>query len=215
MPDADTNAHRFTRRAVLTAAGVAAGAALGRWVRPAVAKTPRRLRPPGARDEPDFLAACIRCGQCVEACPYDTLTLLGPEAGLAIGTPSFDPEQTPCYLCKGYDSLRCIDACPTQALEPVEQLEDVSIGVAVIDRERCYAYNGVVCRACWHACPFPNEAIRFDATLRPVICADKCVGCGLCTHACPTEPTSIPVRPIERSEARGQRRRARHRKGAG
>ena len=147
----------------------------------------------------------------MEACPFDTLHLLGPQAGLAIGTPAFDPEQTPCYLCKGYDTLRCIDACPTQALEPVERLEDVTIGVARIDRERCYAYNGVVCRACWHACPFPNEAIRFDANLRPVVCPDKCVGCGLCTHACPTEPTSIPVEPIDRSQARGRRRRARRR----
>ena len=35
------------------------------------------LRPPGAREEADFLAACIKCGQCVEACPFDTLSLAG------------------------------------------------------------------------------------------------------------------------------------------
>ncbi len=202
---------RLSRRAVLTVAGFAAGAALGRWLRPAKGTQPEHLRPPGARDEPEFLSACIRCGQCVEVCPFDTLKLLGPQAGLAIGTPTFDPEQTPCYLCKGYDSLRCIDVCPTQALEPVECVEDVAIGIAVIDRERCWAYNGVVCRACWHACPFPNEAIRFDAKLRPVVCPERCVGCGRCTHACPTEPTSIPVEPIDANDARRRHRHTRRR----
>ena len=34
------------------------------------------LRPPGALGEADFLAACTRCGQCVAACPFDTLTLI-------------------------------------------------------------------------------------------------------------------------------------------
>jgi len=33
------------------------------------------LRPPGALSEDDFLATCIKCGMCVEACPYDTLLL--------------------------------------------------------------------------------------------------------------------------------------------
>ena len=33
------------------------------------------LRPPGALSEKDFLATCIKCGMCVEACPFDTLKL--------------------------------------------------------------------------------------------------------------------------------------------
>ena len=33
------------------------------------------IRPPGALDEEDFLAACVRCGLCVRDCPYDTLRL--------------------------------------------------------------------------------------------------------------------------------------------
>ena len=30
-------------------------------------------RPPGALLGKDFLAACAHCGQCVAACPYETL----------------------------------------------------------------------------------------------------------------------------------------------
>ena len=33
------------------------------------------LRPPGARAEPEFLGACVRCGLCVRGCPFDTLKL--------------------------------------------------------------------------------------------------------------------------------------------
>ncbi len=33
------------------------------------------LRPPGALKEEDFLKTCIKCGMCVEACPFDTLKL--------------------------------------------------------------------------------------------------------------------------------------------
>ena len=28
-----------------------------------------RLRPPGAINEKDFLALCIKCGQCLQVCP--------------------------------------------------------------------------------------------------------------------------------------------------
>ena len=31
------------------------------------------LRPPGAQGESDFMARCIKCGKCIEACPYQAL----------------------------------------------------------------------------------------------------------------------------------------------
>ena len=40
-----------------------------------VIASPLTLRPPGALVEEDFLKTCIKCGLCVEACPYDTLLL--------------------------------------------------------------------------------------------------------------------------------------------
>lgn len=196
------------RRLFLLAAGAGAGALLGvagRSARGSPQAT--RLRPPGAGEEADFLAACIRCGQCVSACPIDVLHLEGPEGVTSAGTPWFDSRTGPCNLCGGEETMRCIEACPTTALTPVADVHDVTIGRAFLDEERCLARNDVVCRTCWHVCPLPNEAVRLGDDLKPKIKACHCVGCGLCDQACPTEPSSIEVVP------KGGRRRGR--RGAG
>ncbi|MFX4243501.1 4Fe-4S binding protein, partial [Aliarcobacter butzleri] len=44
------------------------------------------LRPPAALDENDFIKACIKCGLCVEACPFDTLRLAKPGDNMPLGT---------------------------------------------------------------------------------------------------------------------------------
>ena len=191
------------RRTVLAGLGLVAGAGLGGLIRfgsHSAADDTLLLRPPGALDEAEFLASCIRCGQCVEACPaeYNTLQLVSNRAGVSFGSPFVDSRNTPCHLCANYENLRCIDACPTAALSPVTGRASVRMGTAVIDQSRCLAYNRVICRACWHACPFPDDAIEFDSMLRPVVVEESCVGCGLCDHACPTEVSSIPIRPASR-----------------
>ncbi len=187
---------KFPRRYLLTGAGLAASGWLADILLEALkAQSPALLRPPGAQPEPNFLAACIRCGQCVEACPYHTLRLAQVTDGVAIGTPYLVARQVPCYLCQGYAELKCIAACPSNALQPVATLSDIRMGVAVINHDACLAWQGIPCRACWHACLFPNEAIILDERGRAVVVTDKCIGCGLCDHACLTEPSSIPIRP--------------------
>jgi ferredoxin-type protein NapG len=47
------------------------------------------LRPPGALKEDDFLATCIKCGMCVEACPFDTLKLAKPGDNKPLGNSIF------------------------------------------------------------------------------------------------------------------------------
>lgn len=87
------------------------------------------LRPPGAVDEDDFLALCIKCGQCEQVCPYHSISLADMAQGLAIGTPFIEPLQRACYLCT---ALPCVLACPTGALDhSSEKPEDVKMGVAV------------------------------------------------------------------------------------
>jgi len=33
------------------------------------------LRPPGAVEEKEFLGLCIKCGQCLQVCPYHSIKL--------------------------------------------------------------------------------------------------------------------------------------------
>ncbi|MDR1528868.1 MAG: 4Fe-4S dicluster domain-containing protein [Burkholderiales bacterium] len=98
------------------------------------------LRPPGARDEREFLSLCIKCGQCVQVCPYYAVFLLDIDEGTATGTPVIRPEIRGCYLC---DLLPCVLACPTTALNhDVSTAEQVRMGVAILtDREGCLAYQ--------------------------------------------------------------------------
>ena len=72
------------------------------------------LRPPAALKEDDFLATCIKCGLCVEACPFDTLKLAKPGDNLPLGTPYFVPRDIPCYMCV---DIPCVPICPTKALD--------------------------------------------------------------------------------------------------
>ena len=87
------------------------------------------LRPPGAVDENDFLALCIKCGQCEQVCPYHSIELADITQGLGVGTPFIEPLKRACYLCT---ALPCVLACPTSALNHLaEKPEDVKMGVAV------------------------------------------------------------------------------------
>ncbi len=141
--------------------------------------TTNRLRPPGAVSEKIFLGTCIRCGRCVEVCPYHCIIPLDTRHGVHAGTPLISVEKIPCYLC-----MKCVQICPTGTLRPLRQ-EETRMGMAVVNRHLCYTWLGqTLCRTCYNVCPFTDKAIRLDE-LRPVIEEKHCTGCGLCTHACP------------------------------
>jgi ferredoxin-type protein NapG len=173
------------------------------------ASVPAR-RPPGARDESAFLASCIKCSQCVEACPYDTLQTATAGDGEAIGVPYFEPRKVPCYMCP---DTPCIAACPTDALLPDTPIEEAEMGLAVlVDQENCLAYKGLRCEVCYRACPLigraiglefrPNERTGKHALFIPVVNSDACTGCGRCEHACVLEEAAIKVLSVE--QARGK-----------
>ena len=148
---------------------------------------PEELRPPGARREEEFLALCIKCGRCTASCPYQSIRQAGWTSGLAVGTPVIFPREIPCYVC-----MICPDVCPSGALEPVEK-ENVDMGEAVVDTETCFAFLGILCRACIDICPFQDTAIFQNLDLEPVVDTEFCIGCGLCVKACPAEPEAIRV----------------------
>jgi ferredoxin-type protein NapH len=131
------------------------------------------------------------------ACPTDVLQPEPLSSGLSLGTPSLIPRQQPCDLCLGREQMECIAVCPTAALQPLADRRDVRMGMAEIDQETCLPFVGVSCKACWHACPFPNDAITFNGLGMPVVVEDACVGCGLCEYACLTAKPSIRIRSHE------------------
>lgn len=105
------NRRRFIRSAVL-AIGVIGFALLG-YI-PAVNARRARLRPPGALDEKDFLASCIKCGQCVQVCPVRAIKLADLDEGFGVGVPHIDARDQACdFSC---DAVQCVLACPTGAL---------------------------------------------------------------------------------------------------
>jgi MauM/NapG family ferredoxin protein len=157
------------------------------WLRRLAAPPP--LRPPGARDEQTFAALCIRCDRCVAVCPYRTLKPAGWAYGPEAGTPVLVVRDVPCWLC-----MLCPPACPTGALAHVRDARAVRIGLARVDVERCYAFQGILCRTCVDECPYPGDAIFMDGELRPIV-TEKCVGCGICEHRCPADGSAIRVAP--------------------
>lgn len=150
----------------------------------------RHFRPPGALPEPAFLAACTRCGYCVEACPVEAIVHAPTSAGLAAGTPIIEPLVRPCIAC---DGMFCAQVCPTGALvPPLTGWARETMGALALDADRCIAFQGIECGVCARACPVGPTALDLDVRGRPVIRAG-CVGCGVCAKVCVTSPSSLTL----------------------
>ncbi len=200
----------FLQGLLRSAAAAAAGGAVWGGFVATTKHAPLALRPPGALAGDAFLSTCIRCGTCVEACPYGTLSLATPGEAAAAGTPVFTPRDVPCHLCQ---DVPCTVACPTGALARSAVSDETGaldvdrarMGLAVLDRDHCLAAWGLRCDACYRACPLIDKAIVIEhsrnertgrhAVLMPVVQDDHCTGCGLCERACVTEKASIRVLP--------------------
>ncbi|NLA67007.1 MAG: ferredoxin-type protein NapF [Gammaproteobacteria bacterium] len=136
------------------------------------------LRPPWARDEAGFTAACTACNACAEACPPAVLVRGGG------GFPEFDPARGECTFCGD-----CAAACGEGAfVAPTGRPWALRAWIG----DACLAGAGVVCWSCRDACG--ESAIRFPPALpvaRPQVAADRCTGCGGCVGACPTSAITI------------------------
>ena len=178
----------LARRAVL---GLGVGAAGTLAVRLAGGAGPP-LRPPGAADEDRFNGLCVRCGNCVRACPTGILRPdLGGSGVAGLLTPVVVFESGYCRE----DCRACGQVCPSGAIArlSLEAKRRRVIGRARVTLTACLLAGGQECTSCLVACPF--EAIaRVESTVAsapydcPHVDVTKCNGCGACEAACPTAP---------------------------
>lgn len=156
------------------------------------------IRPPGSVSENLFNSLCLRCGNCIKACPTailkhstdprDIISWMTPEA-------RFD---------KGYcleDCALCSRVCPSGAITLFNPgaKQQLPIGLAEIDLQNCLLLKNTECDRCKTACPY--DAVTIDTkqgTLYavPVVNGEKCVGCGACAVICP--PGTIAISPLSK-----------------
>ncbi|RCX30747.1 4Fe-4S dicluster domain-containing protein [Thioalbus denitrificans] len=132
------------RRRFLRSLGLAAGVVSASLVGfiPVVRGYNPRLRPPGALAEDEFLASCIKCGQCIQVCPVEAIKLTDIMDGFGNGTPHIDARAQACdFSC---DGLQCVLACPTGSLShDTNYPHQVRIGFAELARpDLCLAMQG-------------------------------------------------------------------------
>lgn len=172
------------------------------------------IRPPGvlgAASTPDqaesrFTELCLKCGQCLKACPTNGLQPALTEAGLsALWTPRLISRLGYCE----YNCNLCGQVCPSGAiprLSPVAKQSAV-LGTAYFDRNRCIPFiTQHNCTVCEEHCPTGDKAIKLHeaappywpqppstgktlaspaVTLQPYIDPALCIGCGICEKVCP------------------------------
>jgi polyferredoxin len=211
FPGQDSAGVNLQRRKVLTTLG--AGVALVPLMRAtpgfATERHERLLRPPGALDEEYFLSRCIRCGECMKACPNNALHPAFNEAGLeGLWTPVMVPRigycETSCVLCS--------EVCPTGAIweitskekgwaaSAIQDAKPIRVGTAFYDRGRCLPWAMATdCIVCEEWCPTSPKAVylkpaevvdaegKVKQVKQPYLDPARCVGCGACEYACPVQ----------------------------
>jgi ferredoxin-type protein NapG len=148
----------------------------------------RRLRPPGALPEEDFLSACTRCDACFDACPVDAIVPV-PDGRVDAGTPRILAAEAACAVCSDF---RCSTVCEPGALLPIHALSEIEMGLARVDPQHCVTFHGQACDACVTACPTQPPAVNL-VDGHPSVDVRTCIGCGLCEQLCPVAPKAIQV----------------------
>ena len=155
------------------------------------------LRPPGITNDQEFLAKCVRCGECLKVCPTQALQA---DAGLSGLEGAFTPVLLPRNGFCDFACNACGEYCPTGAIPllPLEVKQQTVLGHAYIDQNRCLAWSDHTnCIVCEEMCPLPQKAITLEPKTftaadgsevevkLPVVDRTRCIGCGTCENKCP------------------------------
>lgn len=173
------------------------------------------IRPPGSVPEEKFLDLCIRCGECFKVCPGPVLHPAGLEWGLeSLWTPVANPEHAGCHQDCNFCTQVCPTGA-IQPLD-LSVKRETHMGLAVVNTETCLPYRDKEredCDLCFRECeqagyhaiemqplklPVDRDELEaqgfsdfeideMSTILAPVVAADKCVGCGICTYRCHTK----------------------------
>lgn len=137
------------------------------------------IRPPGSLDEERFLARCLRCGQCMRACPSNIIEpalLVSGVQGLWTPALNFRMGRSGCQP----NCVACGNVCPTAAIRPLSLEEKrgtgqfaeagpVRLGTAFVDRTRCLPWvMDRPCIVCQEVCPVSPKAIFTRIVFEPV-----------------------------------------------
>ena len=177
--------------------------------------TVRPIRPPGSVPEPEFLDLCIRCGECFKVCPGPVLHPAGLEFGFeSLWTPVAHPEHAGCHQDCNFCTQVCPTGA-IQPLDLLVKRE-AHMGLAVVNTKTCLPFSEdgrEDCDLCFRECeqagyhaiemqplqlPVDRDELEaqgfsdfeideMSTILAPVVAADKCVGCGICTYRCHTK----------------------------
>lgn len=183
--------HSATRRLILAGgAGLLTGLCIPKlWSSP----TPKRLKPPSAIDDTDYPFVCVRCGNCINACPSKIIKRYHTTNDIRLWlTPEID-------FTSGYCIETCTNCgivCPSGALTPFSQKEKkkLVIGKAKIDIRNCLLQDQRECDQCIRLCTYKAIHITNKGSIfnvYPEISRDKCVGCGICANICPEQCFTI------------------------
>ncbi|SFU81066.1 ferredoxin-type protein NapF [Halomonas korlensis] len=146
------------------------------------------LRPPWTRNEPDLMANCSQCGDCIQAC--ETNIIVPDKAGF----PRVDFQLGECTFCQA-----CVEVCAEPVFHDPERTAPwrhvAEIGPA------CLGPQGVYCRSCGESCE--EGAIHFSFNAQrvpePAVDTEACSGCGACVSVCPTQAVTVGLPSTQHS----------------
>ncbi len=157
----------------------------------------RLIRPPGAVEEGKFLAGCIRCNRCQDACERGAIRFYSERFGRLYHTPYVDPSVVACNVC-----MKCTRVCPTGVLRPmeIEHKDQVDMATVELNVEGCLSYKAEA--------RYDERAEKWEVqmtpTLEPVELPDatdpaftRRGPCGECYMVCPLKEKAITRKPGE------------------